>query len=266
MERTESLFFIYLNRKEECAFAESAMEPLERIRSLHFFDLHWEIRDEIYSRAMYFPDDHFLCLAPRGMVPQNIGRPNARAERYRRYREIVSLFTVSRQFRDEVLPIFWKKNRFNIVQHINLAPADNLPNWAGTAIDYIGPSGKMYLQMLKVPILCTLLVKPGKNPKYDADLGITLQTLLEMLPNLRELDLGYSCLIKTEDFIGYKETENVLSKAAEGLVDFLHPPQYSWAIENGKTHKIVYGRADARPLHARKQQVEPPTVDGEPVL
>ena len=203
---------------------------------------------------MYFFDDYSVWLAPRGMVPQYIGQPCKRAELYKHYREFVSLFTISRRFRDETLPIFWRGNSFELLKHINLAHTADLPRWVDTAINYVGSSGKIYLQTLIVPIIFTLFVKPGKNLEYDTDLSITLRALLEMMPNLRELELDLSCSVKSEDFPGYEETQAVLCKAAERFLEFSYPLRCIETYEKPSTFKSVHGSVTARPLHAKKQE------------
>ena len=99
-------------------------------RPFRFFDLPREIRDDIYTRMTFFYDDFpMITLAPKGRLPNWIGKPSDhRAGLYKRYQEFVSLFTISRQFRDEALPIFWQGNDFDVpLPVINAASKPGLP-------------------------------------------------------------------------------------------------------------------------------------------
>ncbi len=105
---------------------ESTMAVSYHDRPFRFFDLPREIRNDIYTRMTFFYDDFsMITLAPKGRLPNSIGKPSDyRAGLYKRYQEFVSLFTISRQFRDRPgsgqspiflsgSPHFWRDCRAN---------------------------------------------------------------------------------------------------------------------------------------------------------
>lgn len=236
------------------------MAVSDHSRPFRFFNLPREIRDDIYTCTMYFHDD-FPCiiLAPKGRVPSFYGEPSDhRAGLYKRYQEFVSLLTLSRQFRDEALPIFWQGNMFQVRKRINLASTPELQDWDDTVLGFIGPSGKMCIARISVPIDCTAFVtKPGgseKNGEYVTDLGITIERLLEMMPNLQRLEISFGCNVKREDYPGWEKTDAVLKKAAGSLLEFLRPMQRIESSEPPKLVRYLMGGVAGRPIRALKEQ------------
>jgi len=224
-----------------------------------FFDLPREIRDGIYTRTMYFHDDSYIILVPKGKVPNYIGRPrDFRVRLYRRYQEFVSFFTISRQFCDEALPIFWQGNNFEVFGFISLASTPELPDRAHTALDFVGLSGKMCIARISVEILYAVFVKkPGrgqKNSEYDTDLGITIKELLEMMPNLQRLDARLACSIHKNDYPGYEQTTTMLKKAAGSHLDFLSSVNFLEMQDEPKPVITLAGNVSGRPIRAAKEQ------------
>ncbi|MCJ1273884.1 hypothetical protein MMC21_001677 [Puttea exsequens] len=135
-----------------------AVSVSDHNRPFRFFDLPREIRNDIYTRTMYFHDDRYIILAPKGRLPNYIWKPgDYRAGLYSRYQEFVSHFTILRQFRDEALPIFWRGNIFQVLEDVDLASTPELPDRINTALGFIRLSGKMYIVVF--------VKKPGGSKK-----------------------------------------------------------------------------------------------------
>ena len=225
-----------------------------------FFDLPREIRDDIYTRIMYYRSGRsYITLAPKGRVPMSIGEPSDhRARLYKDYQEFVNFLTISRQFRDEALPIFWRGNKFDVFSFFSLTSTPELVGNVDTALDFIASSGKINIASIKIHVLCTVFVEqPGgskKNGEYDTDLGITIKGLLDMMPNLQRLDLTFSCSVEREDYPGEEKTDAVLQKAAGSLLEFVH----DWdCYESSETPKLIihlFGHVCSRPIRAPTEQ------------
>ena len=194
-----------------------------------------------------------ITLAPKGRLPNWIGKPSDhRAGLYKRYQEFVSLFTISRQFRDEALPIFWQGNDFDVrLPDINSAPQPGLPE-VNTVLGFIPLSGKMYITRIRVSVRCTFFVM--KNAGYDTDLGITIEALLEMMPRLQRLDISFHCKIEEKNYPGWETTTAVLEGAAGSLLEFLSSMKIHDYTDppNPKIH--IWGNVVGRPVRAAKEQ------------
>ena len=232
---------------------QAAMTLPDHNRPFRFFDLPREIRDEIYT--LYSYTELHIPLGPKGTVSKYIGKPSDhRARLYKRYQECVSLFTISRQFRHEALPLFWQRNDFRLFGSFG----DASLNQAETAMDYIGRSGKRHIANVHVNISCTVSVrKPGgseKNGEYDTDLGTTVKGVLDILPNLKRLEIDLSCHVDREQYPGVEITEAVLQKAAGDLLEFLHPMQCFESSEKPKLVIDLFGNVAGRPIRSPKEQ------------
>ena len=233
-------------------------------RPFRFFDLPREIRNDIYTRMTSFYDDYpTITLAPKGRLRNSIGKPSDyRAGLYKRYREFVSLFTISRQFCDEALPIFWQGNEFSVsFVDINAASKPELSeplDQVTTMLGFIPPSGKMYITRIRVRVLCTVFVKkPGgnqKNAEYDTDLGVTIEALLEMMPKLQRLDISFFCEFERKNYPGWETTTAVLEGAARSLLEFSYPIQILESIDMPKPMMSIGGSVAGRPVRAAKEQ------------
>ena len=233
-------------------------------RPFRFFDLPREIRNDIYTRMTSFYDDFsMITLGPKGRLPNYIGKPSDhRAGLYKRYQEFVSLFTISRQFRDEALPIFWQGNEFDVsFEEFNVASKPELPeplDQVNTVLGFIPLSGKMYITRIRVRVLCTVFVKkPGgsqKNAEYDTDLGVTIEALLEMMPKLQRLDISFFCEFERKNYPGRETTTAVLEGAAGSLLEFLYPIQILEAIDPTPPMIDIGGNVAGRPVRAAKEQ------------
>lgn len=227
-----------------------------------FFDLPLEIRNDIYTRMVYFDYYFDITLAPKGRLQHYIGRPSDhRAGIYNRYQEFISFFTISRQFRDEALPIFWHGNEFKISNSINFASKSELSeplDRVETALSFIPLSGKMHIAKIRVRVLCTVFVKkPGgsqKNGEYDTDLGVTIEGLMNLMPNLQRLDISFFCEFERKDCPGLETTSAVWKGAAGSLLEFLHPMRFLEAIDPPQPFMHIGGSVACRPLRAAKEQ------------
>ena len=232
-------------------------------RPFRFFDLPREIRNDIYTRITSFYDDFsMITLCPKGRLPNWMCKPSDhRAGLYKRYQDLVSLFTISRQFRDEALPIFWQVNDFDVSKEINVASKPELPkplDQVNTELGFIPLSGKMHITRIRVRVLCTVFVKkPGgsqKNAEYDTDLGVTIRALLEMMPKLQRLDISFFCEFERKNYPGWETTTAVLEGAAGSLLEFLYPIQTLEAIDPPMPMKYIGGSVAGRPVRAAKEQ------------
>ena len=202
-----------------------------------------------------------ITLAPKGRLPNWIGEPSDhRAGLYKRYQEFVSLFTISRQFRDEALPIFWQGNDFDVsLPDINAASKPGLPEPLGqvnTVLGFIPPSGKMYITRIRLCVRCTVFVKkPGGSQKeYDTDLGVTIEALLEMMPKLQRLDISFHCQIERKNYPGWATTTAVLEGAAGSLLEFLSTMKMYDCTDPPKPKIHIHGNVAGRPVRAAKEQ------------
>ena len=236
------------------------MEASNKNRSLEFFKLPREIRDDIYSRIVLHQGDHpSIILAPRGGFAGWFGRPKeTRTALYKQYQEFVSLFTVSRQFYDEALPIFWQQNTFSINRSFSLSSTFEASEDSDTTINYIGPSGKLHIANVSINVLCTVFVERSESSEqkgeHATDLGVTIKGLLDMMPNLQSLDLQIDCKVKREEFPGEVETEVVLKKAAEALLESRSGLSCFQSTDPPKLVITLFGDIKGRPIREAREQ------------
>ncbi|KAL8814894.1 MAG: hypothetical protein Q9191_008506, partial [Dirinaria sp. TL-2023a] len=255
-------FLLHLDSEKAsvCLMMQSAMAASGNDRPYGFFDLPREIRDDIYTRIMSFHNvTSYITLAPKGKLPTYMCKPSDhRAGMYKQYQEFVNFFTISRHFRDEALPIFWQRNRFEISRSFSLISMPRLLDKADTTLDYIGPSGKIHITSIEIHLLCTVFVKQPrgskKNREFDTDLGITIKGLLDMMPNLQSLRLPFSCSVEREDYPGEDKTHAVLEEAAASLLDFLHPMECFESSDPPKLVIYLFGSVVGRPVRAPTDQ------------
>lgn len=231
------------------------MAQLVHNRPLGFFDLPREIRDDIYTRMMCFPNDGTeIRLGRKGTIPNSLGQPDRRARLYECYQEFVLLFTISHQFCNEALPIFWQENTFELSPSFSRASFEQ----ADTALNFIGPAARLYIARVSLRLYCTVFVRKTRcsqeNEGYDTDLGTSIKGLLDILPNLQWLNLTLNCTVQTRIYPGEKETEDVLQKAAEGVLELLRPLECFQSSEKRKLEITVFGDVRGRPIRTSKVQ------------
>ena len=211
---------------------------------------------------MYYHDPgdetHQIELAPRGKLSYSCANPKPsdhRKQVYKCFQKSVALFTISRRFHEEALPLFWQVNEFVIAGFVSLTASKGLSSFLATSLDYIGPSGKRYIASIRVVMLFSVCVKdPGSNNDvdgYDTDLGVTIGTLLDMMPNLQKLQIKFLCINKRElDYSHEEKIEDMLKEAVAGLLDFSDSWMYSLSLDHAQLDFKIIGGVTGRPIRA----------------
>ena len=103
-----------------------------------------------------------------------------------------------------------------------------------------------------------MFIKPETKNEYVTDFGITVRDLLGQIPNLRELEIEFSCLVKCYHTPGTPDTNqtiDLLRGKVEGFLEFQAPWNCEGRPDSAGVIRYVTGNIVARPLRGKEPEM-----------